>query len=213
MYETADTLVDDNLSGSSHLNSKPWADDNSQRLLVKWNIEHADFFISHLSSEQELSTIQDDSIISHMLYEREFPSTTIHAKADFAASLFPLMQWPLGSRQTMYALQEWEGYVVEKREHEIVAQLVDLTALSYAQQAEAIQEEEATIPLSEISDNDIRHLQLGSVFRWVIGYERSAGGTKRRVSEIVFRNLPKMTQRDISEGKTWARKISQSISK
>ena len=103
-----------------------------------------------------------------------------------------------------HALQEWEGYVLEHDKKEFTARLLDLTAGSR-------QEEEAVIPLDEISEDDLKRLRPGSIFRWVIGYERSASGTKKRVSQIVFRDLPAMTEKDMSEGEEWAKKIAQSI--
>ena len=67
------------------------------------------------------------------------------------------------------------------------------------------------IPLDQISEDDLRHLRPGAVFRWVVGYERSMTGTRRRVSRIVFRNLPTMTGEDWLEGEEWARTIAQSM--
>ena len=46
-------------------------------------------------------------------------------------------------------------------------------------------------------------MRPGSVFRWVIGYERSPAGTKKRVSHIVFRDLPVITS-DLRDGELWA---------
>ena len=116
---------------------------------------------------------------------------------------------------SFHALQEWEGYVLEEtaeqsaqtgsREEEFTARLLDLTAGS------SQEEEEAVIPLSEIAEDDRKRLRPGAIFRWVIGYERSESGTKRRVSQIVFRDLPAMTKQDMSEGGEWAREIRQSI--
>ena len=108
---------------------------------------------------------------------------------------------------TMHALQEWEGYVLEKGEGEFVARLMDITVDTLPSHADIMPEEEAIIPLSEISNDDIRRLYPGSIFRWVIGYERSASGTKRRISQIVFRDLPAMTRQDKTEGREWARKV------
>lgn len=106
---------------------------------------------------------------------------------------------------TLHALQEWEGYVVEIGEDEFVANLVDLTAgMSYAT-------DEATIPMEEISEHDAEKMSEGDIFRWVIGYERSASGTKQRVSRIVFRDLPRMTAADFEEGRKWAEKIARSL--
>ncbi len=107
---------------------------------------------------------------------------------------------------TLYALQEWEGYVVQIEADEFVARLVNLTA------GHSHESQEATIPLVEISEYDISCMTVGSIFRWVIGYERSPEGTQKRVSQIVFRDLPRMTESDFSEGKAWARKIVQAIS-
>ncbi len=105
---------------------------------------------------------------------------------------------------TLHPLQEWEGYVVEIRESEFVAHLVDLTAgnSSFAL-------EEATIPMQEIHELDAKKMDVGSVFRWVIGFERSVSGTKKRVSHIVFRNLPILTNMDFTQGHEWAEETSQ----
>lgn len=106
---------------------------------------------------------------------------------------------PSPRRATLHALQEWEGYVLEIFEDEFVVRLVDLTAGS------SHEEEEATIPLAEISDDDAAGLRAGAIFRWVIGYERAPAGTKKRVSQIVFRDLPRLTERDLQRGREWAR--------
>ena len=65
-----------------------------------------------------------------------------------------------------------------------VARLVDVTI------GASHEEEEAVIPRAELSESDDAKMRVGSIFRWVIGYERTRGGTKRRVSQMVFRDLP-----------------------
>ena len=109
------------------------------------------------------------------------------------------------SQSTLHALQEWEGYVVAIRDTDFLARLADLTAGS------PYEEEEADIPLDEISDYDAARIRVGSIFRWVIGYERSTMGTKRRVSQIVFRDLPAMTKADLRDGAAWAREVTRSL--
>ena len=109
------------------------------------------------------------------------------------------------SRSTLHALQEWEGYVVAISDTDFLARLADLTAGS------SYEEEEVDIPLDEISDYDAARIRVGSIFRWVIGYERSATGTKRRVSQIVFRDLPAMTKADLREGEAWAHEVTRSL--
>ena len=124
----------------------------------------------------------------------------------FWAELLPRQEPKRASaRPTLHALQEWEGYVIEISTNEFVARLTDLTANM------SIEDEEAVIPLEEISDDDAANLRLGSIFRWVIGYERSGAGTKKRVSQIVFRNLPVVTKSDLQDGEAWAQETLRSL--
>ena len=109
---------------------------------------------------------------------------------------------PRENTSTFHALQEWEGYVEEVREIDFVARLIDLTD-------ESKSEAEGVIPLDEISDDDAAKVGPGSIFRWVIGYEHNSAGTKRRVSQIIFRDLPMITGSDLIEGKEWANKVNQ----
>lgn len=118
---------------------------------------------------------------------------------------FPPRPSPEPPRATLHALQEWEGYVVEVRSGEFLARLVDLTAGS------THEEEEAFIPRAEISERDAAAVGVGSIFRWVIGYELSPAGTKKRVSQIVFRDLPRMMERDFRESRSWARETIQAF--
>ena len=106
---------------------------------------------------------------------------------------------------TLHALQEWEGHVVEIGDEEFTARLADVTA------GASYEREEAVIPLAEISDGDAARMREGSIFRWVIGYERSSAGTKKRVSQIVFRDLPAVTGADLRAGETWARAVARSL--
>lgn len=105
---------------------------------------------------------------------------------------------------TLHALQEWEGYVLRVDDEEFEARLIDLTA------GAAYEGEEATIPLQELSDHDARKLRVGAIFRWVIGYERTSG-SKKRVSQIVFRDLPAVTKSDLQDGAVWARHTVRSL--
>ncbi len=106
---------------------------------------------------------------------------------------------------TFIARQQWEGYVREINNDDFVADLVDLTG------GDTCIGEEAVIPMAEISDEDVSKMRLGSIFRWVIGYERTPAGTKRRVSHIVFRDLPTITKEDWKDGKTWAHEAVQAM--
>ena len=99
---------------------------------------------------------------------------------------------------SLHALQEWEGYVTDIGDEEFEARLLDVTA------GDAVEGEDAVIPLEEVSPEDRQRMEPGSIFRWVIGYERSVGGTRKRVSQIVFLDLPPITDRDMARAREWA---------
>ncbi|MBP6806661.1 MAG: hypothetical protein KA125_00010 [Chromatiaceae bacterium] len=107
-----------------------------------------------------------------------------------ALSRFPPRQ--AQARSVLLPLQEWEGYVTEVRQDGFTAQLVDLTA------DDRFPGEEADFAREDLSDTDLVLLREGAVFRWTIGYLKSPAGTKKRVSQIVFRRLPQWTKRDIA---------------
>ena len=132
------------------------------------------------------------------------------AAAQAVRSLTQVLSFPSliarhGLSTTLHPLQEWEGYVIHIGETDFTARLLDLTA------GASVEEEEATIPLDEIADDDRKRMRAGSIFRWVIGYERSPAGTKKRVSQIVFRDLPAVTQSDLRAGQAWAHDVVRAL--
>ena len=125
-------------------------------------------------------------------------------------ALAKVREWPEVNEDrprtaTFHARQEWEGYVVAINGKEFTARLVDLTG------GGTYEEEEAQIPLEEVSEADQAKMQPGSIFRWVIGFKRSAMGQKERISSIVFRDLPATSKSDEQAGKAWAKKILASF--
>ena len=116
----------------------------------------------------------------------------------------PLANASSPATPSLHALQEWEGYVLEIRDDEFTARLVDLTT------GASYEDEEADIPLCEVSVADAGKMQVGSIFRWVIGYERAAGPV-RRVSQIVFRDLPAVSQGDLSASRIWAGQVAMAF--
>jgi hypothetical protein len=108
-------------------------------------------------------------------------------------------------KPTLYTLQEWEGYVVEITEDSFTARLVDITA------GGELPDEEADFPISDLSEHDFKLLKPGAVFRWVIGYEKSRTGNKKRFSQLVFRDLPQWTKQELEEIEAHAKTIVSSI--
>jgi hypothetical protein len=91
------------------------------------------------------------------------------------------------------ALQEWEGCVVEVSGLNFTARLIDITSNS------KVVEEEADFPIEDVSESERDLLRPGAIFRWSIGYQRSRGGTRKRVSQVVFRRLPQWTESELRE--------------
>ncbi len=204
MSETGFALVDNGIPNSSGISKNDWVDRKPEQLIRDGYVARRGFAPSQAQStvatETQFEELSDDNA---PISTATRPSNGLIVQLPVAPLMAPTA--------TMHALQEWEGYVLESRGEEFSARLLDLTADAPASQHGRMPEEEAVIPLSELSDFDAERLRPGSVFRWVIGYERSAGGMKRRISQIVFRDLPAMTEKDRTEGLEWARRIAQTI--
>jgi hypothetical protein len=106
---------------------------------------------------------------------------------------------------TFTPLQEWEGYVVDVGKETFTARLIDLTS------NDAQEEEEADFPVTDLSDSDQQMLRPGAIFRWAIGYRRTRGGTKERISRIVFRRLPAWTARELKENRRKAEELAAAL--
>ncbi len=102
-------------------------------------------------------------------------------------------------------LQEWEGYVLEIGSEEFTARLVDLTL------GQSTADEEANFLLEDLTDDDVELLAVGSIFRWIIGYQRYSGGPKQRVSQLVFRRIPAWTQRDFDYAESAGEELYESV--
>lgn len=102
----------------------------------------------------------------------------------------PLIRLPPGSLplESVRVLQQWEGVVTEVADDSFFADLQDLN-----DSAEPI--EVVELPFEEVPKDDWPLLQEGAVFYWSIGYETTAGGTLRRMSEIRLRRTPRWTKR------------------
>ena len=200
MSQTAFAIADNSFQNSSIINEKSSALSNPDQLLLQ--DEYADRIAAAL--QQRRDSAMRDTEIAETTIEDLPTSNGIGPGIGAVIDLPDVARLSRTLPQVCFhLLQEWEGYVIEIGEDDLTVRLLDLTAGS------SHEEEEAVIPLSEISEDDLKRLRLGSIFRWVIGYERSASGTKRRVSQLVFRDLPVMTKQDIAEGEEWARRVAQ----
>jgi len=96
---------------------------------------------------------------------------------------------------SFFPKQEWAGRVTAIGDGTFDARLRDLTGGG---------REVASIDLEEISPEDRARMRVGSLFHLVMGYERSAAGTRSNVSRIVFLDPPRLTNRDLERGHRWA---------
>jgi len=103
------------------------------------------------------------------------------------------------------ALQEWDGYVVSIGSETFIARLTDVTSKG------GVDSEEVEIPLHDLSDSAAARLSEGSLFRWSIGYERTMGGQKTRVSRIIMRLLPRWQASEMERAKVEAVEIVKNI--
>ena len=207
MSETAFIQVERNLPKSSNLNKDVWVGADPEELIRDGYAETVDFIPRQAQVTVDVETKSKNSNDAKVMT----PTDIASHEGPFLKLRTPDPTPENRNWITMHPLQEWEGYVLSRGEEDFAARLRDLTAESHASALGQGAEEEATIPLSEVSEDDFEWLYPGSVFRWVIGYERAATGTKRRISQIVFRNLPSLTEEDESKGAEWASKVMQAL--
>ena len=106
---------------------------------------------------------------------------------------------------SFHPVQEWDGYVVEIYDDVFVARITDLTQVG----PEDAQEVE--IPIEELSDRNRQILEINRLFRWSIGYERTRGGQRKRVSKMIFRDLPAWTKKEIEDDRAKSINLLENI--
>lgn len=106
---------------------------------------------------------------------------------------------------SLQPIQEWEGCVTEIGVDHFKARLTDLSA------NDETESELGEFPISDLSDDDRELLREGAILRWVIGYQVLRGGTRQRISQVVFRRLPAWTKGDLAGADVLAADIISAI--
>jgi hypothetical protein len=106
-------------------------------------------------------------------------------------------------RETLIALQSWEGVVLDVHEGSFVARLVDV--------ADMHPEEEVTLSRDELSDFDLELLEPGAILYWTIGYLQRARGSRERVSRIRLRRLPAWSRLELAEARERAATLASDL--
>jgi len=105
---------------------------------------------------------------------------------------------------SVYTLQEWEGYVISVDERTFTANLIDKTA------NKSRAEEQIEFDIDDVSEDDRILITHGAIFRWSIGYQKQ-NGTKRKISEIVFRRLPAWSRAEIKKATEMALSLAEGV--
>lgn len=95
------------------------------------------------------------------------------------------------STTSYVALQEWEGFIDSVNDGVVNARLLKVDS------KDGNEGELAEIPIEEFNERDRDKLRSGMIFRWAISSEKK-GGTQRHISQIVLRQLPQWTLRELS---------------
>lgn len=153
--------------------------------------------------EAALALQRDSTSTAHTISAPKDASGGALPAVDQVAKIMHFPTPPEASPTTMlHPEQEWEGYVVEINDTHFIVRLIDLTA------AQRHEEEEATVPLTELSEHDRERIVVGSYLRWVIGYEVEVStGNRTNASRIIIRDLPAFTAADLRAGEAWAGEV------
>jgi len=104
-------------------------------------------------------------------------------------------------QDSFISLQKWEGIVLKRIKESFLARLIDLTNDG--------PDEEAELPIAEISKEDLDLIEPGAIFYWNIGYLDKWSGQRTRASVIRFRRLPKWTRKEIEAATREAEQIQE----
>jgi hypothetical protein len=117
------------------------------------------------------------------------------------APVFFIQSEPSGERSV--SLQKWQGIVLRVNKDTFIAKLVNITDKGY--------DEEAEFDYTEVTEEDLKLVRPGAMFYWSIGYSHSITGQRRRFSDIRFRRLPVLGDKQIEVAKRDARHIKRNI--
>lgn len=105
---------------------------------------------------------------------------------------------------TFLASKKWEGVVLSIGEETFMARLSGLASKTTV-------EEEAELPISDVTEDDRELLQEGAFFFFSVGYITRPYGTRERSSRIRFRRLPVWSPDEILDANIRAKSILKNL--
>lgn len=103
---------------------------------------------------------------------------------------------------------EWSGCVtgVDENEYFFTASLKGVKGVGVKDE-----EDDAIIPISDVSESDKELLLPGNFFRLCAMYEVSPSGQPRRYTQVIFRRLPAYRQQDLDEALERGRQLGRGL--
>ena len=92
------------------------------------------------------------------------------------------------AKEGFRALYQWEGTVLSFTDEGFVARTRDIVDTR-------LPDEQVVLPLEDVPKADRHLLRVGAVFYWLIGYEETDDGARKRLSMLRFRRLPGWSKR------------------
>jgi hypothetical protein len=170
------------------------AGDESERSPIRLSDIPVMTRLREVSRPLDVSPIISNDVIGSELLQVDTPAT---------AEVIPFPSAPHSSPQ-FRPLQKWEGVVLEVKDNNFTARLVDQSSPSTA-------DEEVELSLEEISPDDLALVAPGAIFYWSIGYETTSSGQRKRSSVIRLRRLPAWSAKDIETAQAKASELYKAL--
>jgi hypothetical protein len=145
---------------------------------------------------------------STQIVERQ-PSSSNDTPFATRAAPFAENQKTVASRAVLTELlAEWNGCVTEVDEGSAY-----FSAFLTGVKGEGVagEEEDALIPVDDVSQHDLELLRPGNFFRLSVLYELDRKGQPRRFTQVVFRRLPAYRRDDLERAADRAREIVRGL--
>lgn len=145
---------------------------------------------------------EEDSIVVNIEENIEKLSNQTIKLGQFSA---PVIKFPdiITRSNHMISLQKWQGYVIKVLNGFLLVRLIDLTQKG--------PDEEAEIPIEEISEDDAELIKPGAIFYWNIGYLDSFTGQRTRFSVIRFQRLPVWSKEELNAARREGERLEDII--
>lgn len=110
--------------------------------------------------------------------------------------------------QPTEVLAEWSGYVTE-----IMPGGLAFAASLTGVRGNGVQgeEDDAIIPIEDVSEWDRELLHPGSFFRLCVNHEVTSSGQPRRYTQVIFRRLPAYRQQDLDSAVEKGRELARGL--